>query len=66
VIAFLIPGAVILLIIAAGMAVLFRRDRRRVESSVETMRIESAATRGVREARRRAHTYHNRFLRERD
>lgn len=65
-ISFLIPGALAFLIIAASTAVLIRRDRRRMESSAEAMRIESAATRGVRDARRRARGYHNRFLRERD
>ncbi len=63
---FLIPAAAAVLIIATSTAVLIRRDRRRMAGDVATMRIESAATRGMRDTRRRAHAYQLRFLRERE
>ena len=61
---FLVPLTVAALIIALGTTVLIRRDRRRLDAGPETLRIENAATQGLREARRRAHAYQNRFLRE--
>ncbi|AWT44585.1 MULTISPECIES: hypothetical protein [Streptomyces] len=63
---FLIPLAIATLIIAAGTAVLTRRDRRRMTNGTDTLRIETTATQGIRETRRRAHAYHNAFLRERE
>ncbi|MDQ0990682.1 hypothetical protein [Streptomyces sp. V3I7] len=44
-------------IVAAAATVLIRRDRRRMDSSPEAQRIEAAATRGIRDARRQAHAY---------
>ncbi|WP_327368270.1 hypothetical protein [Streptomyces sp. NBC_01217] len=61
---FLAPLAAAVLVIAVATAVLIRRDRRRPEADADTLRIEAAATSGLREARRRAHAYRNRFLRE--
>ncbi|WP_149830631.1 hypothetical protein [Streptomyces tailanensis] len=49
---FVMPGVAIL-IIAASTAVLIRRDRRRMEVDIDTPRIESAATRGIRDPRHR-------------
>ncbi|NUP19326.1 MAG: hypothetical protein HOZ81_25205 [Streptomyces sp.] len=63
---FLVPLAVAVLIIGVSTAVLIRRDRRRLEAGSETVRLEAAATLGLREARRRARAYGNRFLRERE
>ncbi|MFD3374286.1 MULTISPECIES: hypothetical protein [unclassified Streptomyces] len=42
-------------IVTAAVTVLVGRQRRRMESGPESRRIEGAATRGVREARRQAH-----------
>ncbi|MFI5794333.1 hypothetical protein [Streptomyces sp. NPDC051677] len=61
---FLVPLAVAVLIVALGTTVLVRRDRRRLGAGPETLRIENEATLGLRGARRRAHAYQNRFLRE--
>lgn len=61
---FLTPLAAAVLIIAVSTAVLIRRDRRRPEAGSETLRIETVATAGLRDARRRARAYQNRFLRE--
>jgi hypothetical protein len=47
----------LVLIPTAGIAVLIRRERRRLGTSLEARRIESAATRGIRDARRQAHAY---------
>ncbi|GGO43103.1 hypothetical protein GCM10012287_05450 [Streptomyces daqingensis] len=47
-------AAVTVCVIAWLTAVLVRRERRRGETSAEGLRIESAASAGVREARRRA------------
>jgi hypothetical protein len=44
-------------IVAAAMIVLVRRDRRRMAASPEAQRIEAAATRSFRDARRQAHVY---------
>ncbi|MDQ0947169.1 hypothetical protein QFZ24_001092 [Streptomyces phaeochromogenes] len=44
-------------IVAAAMTVLVRRRRRRPDSGSEAQRIEAAATRGVRDARRQAHAH---------
>ncbi|WP_416986055.1 hypothetical protein [Streptomyces sp. T028] len=63
---FLVPLAVAALVVVVCTTVLVRRDRRRMAASVESLRIETAATRGLRDARRRAHAYQNRFLREHD
>ncbi|MCX5424256.1 hypothetical protein [Streptomyces sp. NBC_00078] len=60
---FLIPLAVAVLIVAACTVVLVRRDRRRMEASADSLRIEATAHRGLRETRRRARAYQNRFLR---
>ncbi|WP_030810507.1 hypothetical protein [Streptomyces sp. NRRL F-2799] len=50
-------GAV--LVLAWSVTVLVRRDRRRSPSSPEAGRIEAAATRGLRDARRQAHVFHH-------
>ena len=42
-------------IAAAAVIMLMRRQRRRWDSGPEARRIEGAATRGVRDARRQAH-----------
>jgi hypothetical protein len=48
-------------LMAAAVTVLIRRDRRRMDPNPESQRIEAAATRGVRDARRqaRAHQHFN-------
>lgn len=43
--------------LAVPMAVLVRRERRRIPLNPEAHRIEAAATRGLRDARRQAHAY---------
>ncbi|MEU6818937.1 hypothetical protein [Streptomyces sp. NPDC046860] len=48
----------VVLVLAWSVTVLVRRDRRRSPSGPEARRIEAAATRGLRDARRRAHTLH--------
>ncbi len=63
---FLIPLAAAVLIVVVCTAVLVRRDRRRMVASAESLRIQTTATRGIRETRRRTHAYGNRFLRERE
>ncbi|WP_331733435.1 hypothetical protein OHU34_44380 (plasmid) [Streptomyces sp. NBC_00080] len=45
----------LLLVLAASISVLLRRERRRMGSSPEARRIEAAATQGIRDARRQAH-----------
>lgn len=62
-ISFLIPVAAAVVVVAACTVVLVRRDRRRLVANAESLRIEAAATRGVRENRRRAYAHRNRFLR---
>jgi Tfp pilus assembly protein PilX len=47
--------AVVVSIVAVAMTVLVRRERRRVPLNPEVHRIEAAATRGLRDARRQAH-----------
>ena len=42
-------------IVAAAVTVLVGRQRRRMDFGPEARRIEAAATRGVRDARRQAH-----------
>ncbi|GHJ36801.1 hypothetical protein [Streptomyces sp. TS71-3] len=42
-------------VLAAALTVLVRRERRRMDSSPEALRIEAAARRGLRDARRLAH-----------
>ncbi|MGW7241585.1 hypothetical protein [Streptomyces sp. NPDC054804] len=44
-------------IVAAAVITLVRRDRRRMAAGPEAQRIEAAATRTFRDARRQAHTY---------
>ncbi|MFI1034686.1 hypothetical protein [Streptomyces sp. NPDC020951] len=63
---FLLPLAVAALIVAVCTVVPARRDRRRMASSVESFRVEAAATRGLRDTRRRAHAFASRFMREHD
>ncbi|MFF7386634.1 hypothetical protein [Streptomyces griseoluteus] len=46
------------LVLAWSVTVLVRRDRRRPPGGPEARRIEAAATRGLRDARRRAHAFH--------
>ncbi|MCH0562868.1 MULTISPECIES: hypothetical protein [unclassified Streptomyces] len=50
---FLVPLAAAALIVAAGTAVLVRRDRRYMAASPKTLRAEAAAARGVPVPRRR-------------
>ncbi|MFI1965518.1 hypothetical protein ACH429_15630 [Streptomyces pathocidini] len=45
------------LILGAGATALVRRDRRRIGGGAESHRIGEAATRGMREAPRRARAY---------
>nr|WP_168507376.1 hypothetical protein [Streptomyces sp. S1D4-11]QIY94761.1 hypothetical protein HEP87_12970 [Streptomyces sp. S1D4-11] len=47
--------AALVLIVGSAAVVLIRRDRRRVYDSPDSARIEAQATRGLRDARRRAH-----------
>ncbi|MEU2740149.1 hypothetical protein ABZ656_33550 [Streptomyces sp. NPDC007095] len=47
--------AALVLIVGSAAVVLIRRDRRRVCDSPDSARIEAQATRGLRDARRRAH-----------
>ncbi|MGW3420109.1 hypothetical protein [Streptomyces phaeochromogenes] len=42
-------------IVAAAVTVLVGRQRRRMDFGPDALRIEAAATRGVRDARRQAH-----------
>ncbi|MGW8062364.1 hypothetical protein ACVV2G_08815 [Streptomyces ziwulingensis] len=64
-ISYLTPLAAAFLIIASSMVILTRRDRRRMDDGgPDTMRIEESATRGLRDTRRRAHVYRDRFWRE--
>ncbi|MEU8984750.1 hypothetical protein [Streptomyces sp. NPDC048309] len=52
-------AAAVVSILAIAMAVLARRERRRMSSSPEAHRIEARATWGLRDARRLAHAYHH-------
>ncbi|MCX4767877.1 hypothetical protein OG562_44445 [Streptomyces sp. NBC_01275] len=63
---FLVPLAVAALIVAVCTVVLVRRDRSRTAASVESLRIGTAAPRGLRDTRRRAHACGKRFPREHD
>ncbi|MFF4132950.1 hypothetical protein ACFY1B_15595 [Streptomyces mirabilis] len=47
--------AALVLILGSAAVVLIRRDRRRVYDGPDSARIEAQATRGLRDARRRAH-----------
>ncbi|MFF1740595.1 hypothetical protein [Streptomyces mirabilis] len=47
--------AALVLIFGSAAVVLIRRDRRRVYDGPDSARIEAQATRGLRDARRRAH-----------
>ncbi|GHD49352.1 hypothetical protein GCM10010317_027980 [Streptomyces mirabilis] len=47
--------AALVLIFGSAAVVLIRRDRRRVYEGPDSARIEAQATRGLRDARRRAH-----------
>ncbi|MFD8214426.1 hypothetical protein ACFV2U_11980 [Streptomyces sp. NPDC059697] len=47
--------AALVLIVGSAAVVLIRRDRRRIHDSPDSARIEAQATRGLRDARRRAH-----------
>ncbi|MFE9642612.1 hypothetical protein ACFYO0_00310 [Streptomyces sp. NPDC006365] len=49
-----IVGVALLGLVAWATTVLIRRERRRPERTADAHRIESAATRGIRDARRRA------------
>ncbi|MGH4031714.1 hypothetical protein ACQB60_22585 [Actinomycetota bacterium Odt1-20B] len=49
--------AAVVAILAASITVLVRRERRRMPLRPETHRIETKATRGMRDARRQAHAY---------
>jgi hypothetical protein len=54
-----IIGAALAALVAWATGVLVRRERRRLGTSAEAHRIESAATRGVRDARRHARSLHH-------
>ncbi|RZU28820.1 hypothetical protein EV284_6155 [Streptomyces sp. BK022] len=54
-----VASAGVALVLAWSVTVLVRRDRRRSPGSPEALRIEAAATRGLRDARRRAHAFHH-------
>ncbi|MEU9925478.1 hypothetical protein AB0H51_30060 [Streptomyces griseoluteus] len=49
----------VVLVLAWSVTVLVRRDRRRSPGGPEARRIEAVATRGLRDARRRAHAFHH-------
>ncbi|MFE0103665.1 hypothetical protein [Streptomyces sp. NPDC059009] len=49
--------AAVVAILVASIMVLVRRERRRMPLRPETHRIETTATRGLRDARRQAHAY---------
>ncbi|GAA2636198.1 hypothetical protein [Streptomyces vastus] len=49
-----IVGVGLLGLVAWAATVLIRRERRRPETTADAHRIESAATQGIRDARRRA------------
>ena len=53
-----IVGVALLGLVAWATVVLIRRDRRRLETTADAHRIESAATQGIRDARRRARALH--------
>ncbi|TLS44034.1 hypothetical protein FE633_22355 [Streptomyces montanus] len=55
----LFVGAALFGVLAWATGVLVRRERRRLGTSAEAHRIESAATRGIRDARRRARALHH-------
>ncbi|MGA6227305.1 hypothetical protein ACPESV_44060 [Streptomyces umbrinus] len=50
-----LAATAVLSIVTAAVTVLVGRQRRRTDSGPEARRIEAAATRGVRDARRQAH-----------
>jgi hypothetical protein len=54
-----IVGVALLGLVAWATGVLVRRDRRRIGTGADAHRIESAATRGLRDARRRARALHH-------
>ncbi|MFD5079090.1 hypothetical protein [Streptomyces sp. NPDC058371] len=49
--------AVLLGVVVRAVVLLVRRDRRRFSQGHDSARIEAYATRGIREARRKAHAY---------
>ncbi|MEU5302828.1 hypothetical protein ACH4YO_18165 [Streptomyces noursei] len=51
--------AAVVAVLAIPMTVLARRERRRIPLNPDAQRIEAAATRGLRDARRQAHAYHH-------
>lgn len=55
----MLAALVVVSIVAASAVVLVRREQRRMAPSPEAQRIEAAATRGIRDARRQAHAYHH-------
>jgi ABC-type nickel/cobalt efflux system permease component RcnA len=54
-----IAVAALVIVLTLAITVLVRRDRRRMPLDPDGHRIEAAATRGLRDARRQAHTYHH-------
>jgi hypothetical protein len=54
-----VVGVALVAIVAWAVGVLVRRERRRFEAGTDTHRIEAAATRGVRDTRRRARAVHH-------
>lgn len=55
----MILGVALAVLMAWAIGVLVRRERRRPGRSVEAQRIEVAATRGIRDTRRRARALHH-------
>ncbi|NGO12157.1 hypothetical protein G5C60_32275 [Streptomyces sp. HC44] len=53
-----IVGVALLGLVVWATGVLIRRESRRLETTAEGHRIESAATQGIRDARRRARALH--------
>ncbi|MCX4452835.1 hypothetical protein OG585_08905 [Streptomyces sp. NBC_01340] len=51
----IVAFAALILIVGSAAVTLIRRDRRRVYDSSDSVRIEARATRGLRDARGRAH-----------
>lgn len=54
-----ILGAGLAVLMAWAIGVLVRRERRRLGAGPDTLRIEAAATRSIRDTRRRARALHH-------
>ncbi|WP_189841198.1 hypothetical protein [Streptomyces umbrinus] len=54
-----ITGVAMVMLVTWATGVLVQRERQRLGTSAEAHRIESAATRGIRDARRHARSLHH-------